>query len=362
MKIGIVTFHNALNYGGVLQAYALNKYLSNIEHDVKTIDFCPKDIYKLIGFRHTYSGIKYPLYIGRNLLMINKRYPKIKKFIEFNKNYIPMTHKMTTIDEVKEYSDKLDIIISGSDQVWNKDVWNRELRNTGLYSLGFETKAKKISYAASIGKDKLDENELKGLLEDIKDYSHISVREESAKEIIGGNTTTVVDPVLLLDAKYWYDFIEETPKEDYIFVYILIETKDIVKKVKELSKKTGLPIKYICGHNIFGRHGKNYASASPKEFVNLIHHAKYVVTNSFHGLAFSVIFEKEFITFLNSTRGTRQVNLLEKVGLTNRIFNKEEDMYNQISKKIDYKKAKEKLAIEIEKSKEFLDSVLGSNK
>lgn len=361
MKIGIITFHNSLNYGGVLQAYALSTYLNKIGHDAKLIDFCPKDIYKIIGFRHTYYGIKYPLYIGRNILMLNKRYPKIKNFIAFNEQYMNMTDKMTTIDEIIDYTNKLDYLISGSDQVWNRDVWNKDLRSVGLYSLGFKTNCKKISYAASIGKDKISDEELALLLDDIKDYTKISVREESAKELIGNNAITVVDPVFLLDKSHWLEFTNNQ-NEEYIFVYILIETKNIVKKVTELSKKTNLPIKYICGHNIFGKNGKNYFAASPKDFINLIYNAKYVITNSFHGMVFSMIFEKKFISFLNSTRSTRQTNLLEKAGISNRIYNKNEDIFNQIKKEIDYPEVNKKLDKEIEKSKDFLKLALKDDK
>lgn len=290
-KIGIITFHNAINYGAALQAYAQQKFLINNRYDAEVIDYqCEK-------FKNDYRTVK--LYdhsikgLIKALFKAPSTYQRNKKFRTFLKNYVKCSKKSYDAATVGETNNQYELFIAGSDQVWNLALTGMD-RN---YLLNFvDENKKKSSYAASIGSVDLD-SEMKAIFqEDIGSFDSISVREDDAKkflqELLEKNVCTVLDPVFLLDATEWNRVARQVSRNDYILVYCLHE-HSVYEQAKKLSEVTGLRI--ICIQNNMKKPivAEYILNADPSEFVGYIRNAKYVVTDSFHGAAFGIIYRKQ---------------------------------------------------------------------
>lgn len=336
-KIGIITFHNAHNYGAALQVYALQKKLEN-KYNVKIIDYrneTLEEIYQPIRIRKNNiitimkSIISTILYYPKNL----KRHKTFEKFISENMN---LTLKYATEKELQDIPPTMNVYITGSDQVWNYDISGKKIN---AYTLNFGNKnVRKISYAASIGGDSLDSFHKEEYITNIKKLDFISVREKKAKEYleqyIKKPIEITLDPTLLITKQEWEkDFkLETREKEKYIFAYILTEDPEYYKILNELSNETGLKIIHFNKRN---KHIKNILrnaySEGPIEFLRLIKNAEYVVATSFHATVFSLIFNKKFWIIPPKKRSTRITDLLEMVDLSNRAVRTWEDF-----KKVDY--------------------------
>ena len=367
-KIGITTFHKAHNYGAVLQAYALKKTLEKENNQVEFIDYISDDMEKMykvikISKKNMYTRVKSFIaalvYYRKN----KSRYNKFNKFI--NKNF-RMTRKYNSIEELKKDPPQEDIYITGSDQVWNPEITGGL---SDIYTLNFGSdKINRISYAASIGNNALGKEDYKGKLSKI---NYISVREETAKNLlqplVDKTISVVVDPTLLIDSKEWEEEfdLKDNEKEPYILTYHVAEYPEYVKIINELSRKTGL--KVITFEK---RKKKNYNSIlrcaysdGPEEFVRLIENAKYVVTTSFHATVFSIIFHKKLFVVPHNTTGSRMIDLLNKLGLQDRIYYSLEEFKNcDYDREINYKKVEEKLSKEREESLNFLKNALNCGK
>ena len=367
-KIGITTFHRAHNYGAVLQAYALKKALEKENNQVEFIDYISDDMEKMykvikISKKNMYTRVKSFIaaiaYFGKN----KSRYNNFNKFIDKN---FKMTHKYSSIEELKKDPPTEDIYITGSDQVWNPEITGGL---SDIYTLNFGSdRINRVSYAASIGNNSLGKEDYQGKLSKL---NYISVREETAKNllqpIINKPIKVVVDPTLLIDSKEWEEEfdLKDNEKEPYILTYHVAEYPEYVKIINELSRKTGL--KVITFEK---RKKKNYNNIlrcayadGPEEFVRLIKNAKYVVTTSFHATVFSVIFHKKLFVVPHNSTGSRMIDLLNKLGLQDRIYYSLEEFKNcDYDREINYKKVEEKLSKEREESLIFLKNALKYNK
>ena len=349
MKIRIITFQNAYNYGGSLQCYALQKKIKELGYDdVEVVNYKNKyidDVYKIVQIPR-----KKKLYLLRLLKSFIRcipyakgTYERNKKFKSFINENIPLT-EMETRDDIisKEYSNK-DVFIVGSDQVWNTEITNGyDL----IYTLDFNDSIKKISYAASFGFDNIEEKYIDGFKKSLSKFNHISVREETGKNIINSILTNpvavVLDPTLLLERNEWSNLVQFMPKEKekYIFVYMM--TEEAVKIANYISKKTGLKIIYMTSKNEYNNPLRSAYNDGPYEFIKLIEGAEYVVTTSFHGMVFSIIFERKFWIIPPLKISSRITDLLSKVKLLNRVVNNLEEIKEKdIEKSIDYKSVKE---------------------
>lgn len=318
-KTGILTFHNSQNYGAVLQTYALNKKLK----DSEIINYYSKpvyDFYKPLNIKK-YGNVNFMNFL-KTIYSFKKSIFKKYVFDYFRNNNLECSE---LIDD-KEYMiincNKYKKIITGSDQVWNSNITKND---DYIYFLNFETKAKKYSYAASIGSSNITNAEKDNLKNNIKDYEIITVREDSAKETLdslGINSEVIIDPTLLLTQSEWDEItIDSKFDQDYIFVYCLEDTEKFKNIVNSASKKYKLPIVHLGNKNVYENELANFPYGSPNLFITLLKNSKYVITNSFHGTALSIIYNKIFISIPHSTRGTRQSNLLNKLGLSERLTN-----------------------------------------
>lgn len=358
-QVGIINYHRALNYGAVLQAYALQQSLFNLGYDNAIIDYnspAIKKQYKL-KFPSSVKNIKFNL---AYLLRI-KRAVRFKKF---RKNNLVMT-KQCNIKSIDNYGSLFKNVIVGSDQVWNLPTNNFDLN----YLLKFVNSAsKKISYAASMGKSTVSESEVKAFTNNLKEFSHISVREQKAKELLSGlykqDISVHLDSVFLLDKSNWKSIIGKAPNEKYVLVYQLIKSETLLKYARELAKTYNCKI-FIISKSLSGSlYNKNgiidKSNCGPQEFLSLLYYAEHVVTNSFHGTAFSVIFNKKFnVEFVKSADvNSRFTNILSKFKLEDRILEPNKKIQTDFN---DYTEINLKIANEIRNAETYLISALEDN-
>lgn len=322
MKVGIITFHRALNYGAVLQAYALQQYLNDIGIENEIID------YRCEYIEEFYKPVKAsPLrelktYI-RELLFFPYNTKKRKKFESFVKEYIKTSETIYTQDKLRDINDKYDFFITGSDQVWN----SRWSGFDKAYFLDFTENDKKASYAASFGFDKIPENEVDEYRRLLSGFQYISVRENTGLQIINQllqrNAELSLDPTCLIGKDKWKSIAVKPNESGYVLLYTLDKSEQLVSFAKEKAKE--LKAKIVCISDALKKaEDFEYKGfLSPSEFIGLFENAGYVVTNSFHGLMFSVIFEKHFCLQYQLSKGapnSRLADFVHDFGLENCVY------------------------------------------
>ncbi|MEH1965700.1 polysaccharide pyruvyl transferase family protein [Nostoc sp.] len=365
MKIGILTFHHVDNYGATLQAYALWNFLNSQGYDVEIIDYRPLKI-AWIYFRPL-------LPIKRVKFSINESKKEIKK-IRFNEKYliyISRAWKMrrfllsniklsnrTVYDKkaLKYYHDKYDLIVCGSDQIWCLDSFRGYNSSFFLDFVNNKT-TRKISYAASFGNTIKLGNYHKEISTLINQFQSISVRDSNSLKIISNEcnkeAVKVLDPTFLIK----YDALKSLPKtqDEYLLLYIQADIEPEEENfIKLLAKEKNLTIISVGKYNPLAQ--INLEAASPKEWIGLYSQASYIVTNTYHGAVFSIIFKKLFNVFVPNDKSNKVTDLLNDLGLANRIFSdklKSQILNNQIFD-IDYEAVSEILESKIIESKNYL--------
>lgn len=370
IKIGILTFHRANNYGAVLQNYALLQCIQSCGEyiSVETIDYrCPEIEKPYISFVYDpkgKSGVAYWKGLIRSFFRYIKNYSKIRRrrkvFDSFRKKNLNMTNNCFYSNNVSEASHIFDLIVTGSDQVWNSKITGKKA--AFVYSLGFCKNIKKISYAASAGSPQFIE---KDTYSSIKGLDTVSVREQNIKDFLemdlGISARIDLDPVFLLDRDQWINISGNGRliEGDYVFIY---SVGDKMNEVLRIAKELALNNNYRVIHidiNIKNKDNtESRYGASPFEFVNLIQNASYIVASSFHAIAFSILMNKDFIAVPCSGTGSRVTELLNEFGLTNRVV----DNYMEYSKRnfetIDYSLQNKKIAIKRKESIDYLKNTI----
>lgn len=371
MVIGLLTFHFVENYGAVLQAYALEKTLTQLGHEVQIIDYRPQYLsnqYKLIdnSIFHNLRIKDGKLFLKLLLANIITLPWRIRKKFYFHKfiqhSLILSKETVFSYEDFSKFQEKYDAIVLGSDQIWNIDITGGKL-DKAFFGEFAEKKLKKISYAASVGKDKIDESYKNELIKHLKCLDEISVREASLKKVLEkkyNNITIVCDPVFLLEKKDWDGYIiPQKNVKSYVLIYTLEDNNLIEEYAKKVANFYKIGIKRITlFKQIKHSQGKEYCGIDPLEFLNLIYYSEVIVTNSFHATAFSIIFEKNFYVVSHSTRGSRTTDLLKKYHLSNRIIRNNKQAISSIN--YEQLKIKEDIAKERKKSLDFLKRGLGN--
>ena len=361
-KVAIITRHSVANYGSILQSYATQKAFENLGFEcfiinyskeeekglnlAKTLCYNSKKWSKNLFTRIVYSIIQTPNY-----------FVAYKKFEKFRAHLLNQTIEYTSFEDLKSNPPIADIYCTGSDQVWGK-IGRDKIDKT--YFLEFVPENSKcISYAASIGTSSISQEMVKYFQKYLKKYGKILVREKSAVDILEKigfkNTEMVLDPTLLLDCNQWENLTTIKPSnKKYILVYQLHDNKKMEIYCKRMSKILGLKLIRICPsfQSLF-RTGNGVLLPTPSEFLSYIKNAEYIITDSFHGTVFSIIFNKEFVDIMPKDTSTRIENLLELFDLKNRILKNYED-FSIFDKKINYDYVNEKLVAERTKSIEKL--------
>ncbi len=357
MKIAIITMISN-NYGNRLQNYALQESLSKVGGCVETLHNPWLESHNEILYRIKRC-------VRRLLAVTDKKKKNVIRelsFAKFNKKYIKFSPLWLNKNKDRQRAAELyDLFICGSDQVWNSHA--KEI--SGKYFADFASNHQKASYAASFGTDNICENRREEFQKYLSGFNHISVREKSGvkivKELTDINAEQHMDPTVLLDKDDW-EKIEKKPKRislnsNYLVAYILGEDNSNMEAViSKISQKYNLEIirlGEVCNPNaeIF----------SPDEFVYLLHHAKCVVTDSFHGTVFSIIFHTPFFTFgrkgVEGGMSTRLKSLVEILGLEKR-FNPKMEQCN-LEENIDFDDVDKTIEVERKRSFDYLNSILG---
>ena len=347
MKIALITVHNTNSYGANLQAYATYKTLVNLNYDVEMIDYVsPYD-----PGQKGYAGMS-------NTSFLKRTYTKIKNAILRkncnDKKAFSNFHKIYRLSTAKECY--YDVAVSGSDQLWNPDIFEQIDEN---YFLENVNASKYISYAASCGSHVFTADEKEVLKRLLKKYSFVSVREhflgKQLKDIVDMPIKLVCDPTFLFSKNQWLEFANVSNKKmssKYILLYLVgIPYKEYKAKyykvVKHISEYTNLPVCGISPYSFISPKGckKRLVGYTPHDFVKAIDEAELVITSSFHGVAFSINMNKQFVVLSNSNPA-RINQLLETYCIKDRIvssYNEKECeriinetiAYDDINKKID---------------------------
>ncbi len=325
MTIGIITLQLHRNYGGILQNYALQQVLRRQGHNPITIDKRPARN----NVRFVLSYLKWLTY---KLLKIKT--PEIfyfehttrgDKFSHFVNNHIDISESVSSYTQRIVTSNHLDLIIVGSDQVWRRAFFTKEDIKNYFGAFLKTEKIPIVSYAVSFGVDKWDyEEDLTAecaLL--ASKFIGISTREDSGvtlcKNLGIDNAVAVLDPTLMLNAEDYCKVCNNVPAHDnnFLFAYLLDCSQVNVNLVKSIAKKKGLTPVIV--------QSEFHAQISMEEWLSYFRDCKYVVTDSFHGTAFSILFRKEFNTIINTLRGgDRFYSLLNRFGLLERIISSHE--------------------------------------
>lgn len=362
MKVGIITFHKAINYGAILQAFALQSAVKKLNShiDVEIINYIPPKFVKVNQIIKLKSGKRMFL---ESVLIAPYFYKRKKIFENFSQKFLNLTKPLYNKEELKNFSRNYDYIITGSDQVWNYNLTNTD----DAYFINFNERAIKVAYAASFGIEKIPSDLENWYTKLINKINFISTREQQGVKIVNElcnkKVPVVLDPTFLLDKDEWKLLIKEKIEKNYILIYTLNSTDILIKAAKKLKEETGMQIILLCygAKYIYSKYSKY--DISPEQFIALFMHANYILTDSFHGTAFSINFNKKFLVSYDSRKNnvnSRLQSILTLLGLQKQVINTADDI-NKIYTDIDYKKVNKLLKEERNKSFEFLKTSININ-
>lgn len=295
MKICTITCQNADNHGARLQCYALVKHLQKQGHEVEVIDYRP---YYMRDPRLWYwpgNSIKgwAKLFLQIPFRMRNVR--RHRCFDEFSKKYIPLTRIYNNIEELRQNPPVADMYIAGSDQIWNTTFPNGT--DPGYYLDFGSEEIRRESFAASFATREIVPSAREFVKENLKRFDKITVREQSALKILedlGCHGTLQEDPVFLLSAEEWNEIADGTGDgEQYVLVYDFYADEKIMQVAQSIAAEKGCKIYAICPMKL-SYADKNFVYSGPETFVSLIKNASCVVSNSFHGTVFAMIYHVPF--------------------------------------------------------------------
>lgn len=345
MDFNIITFHNALNHGAVLQTYALQTFIEELGFSASIYDYRRPTANK-------YAGLKGKFFKLLRDLDKADYFKKESNFDDFLNTYLHLSKE----EECK-------VFLSGSDQVWNTGS-----SMDSMYFLQFVPEGViRASYAASMGSTEISEDKKDRIRKYLDSIDFISVREGGVKEAISKITSNDIyvniDPTFLLDVERWRKLelpVQDTP-EKYILVYIMHFSRNVNKLLKWLKSETGAEIVVIDSQGtVQGKltnlvvNDKSFHHIGPREFLWLVDHAQSVVTSSFHGTAFSIIFKKEFYSIVNPAAPSRLMNLLRLLELRG----VSEDATSFVrNNEIDWDGVRKEIKHEREKAEEYLRRV-----
>ena len=361
----IVTFHTPINYGAVLQATALFSYVSNYHKNTQIIDYNTKQLRKKYPLFRRGSGFIGCMWFFFDFCHLPSKLFKKIKFRCFLKKHCVLTKKFKTFESIKDFFFDSNYLITGSDQVFRP---TRDYEERNIFYLDLKTNAEKISYAASFGGIEVTKEREDEIIKYLSSFSKLSVREESGLKTlnrIGFNGELVLDPVFLLNQEEWTRIIEKQKpkKNNYILYYALIDNPIYHKYVECLSLLLKEKVIVIGNLNFKPFKKCQYIrSCGPKDFISLIENANYVFTSSFHGVAFSLIFKKQFFSVEEDPVLKNRANdLMVKLGIPYLNFYEILEKFKSGKPDyIDYNVVSHNLEQEISKSKMFLAKAIGA--
>lgn len=375
-KVGILTFHNSINFGAALQCTALYETISGLGYDVKIVNYIPNYAKKgWNAFQNPFQYVKNEPTVKKKIRKIfkntksNVRYfEKRKKIIAFQEYWIEhliMTEECSSLDQVNRVIKEFDALVCGSDQIWNPACTGGELDSVYFLNVDSET-CKKIAYAPSLGGHKQ-----KDYFDDCRPWVQsldcVSVREISSKRQFEengiNNVSAVLDPTLLLTKERWEEILtpKKMEKNNYILVYTLDYCPDLVSVLHEILKEKPMEVIDISSNSPHLKcKNKKQRSLSPADFYSYIYNAEIVLTNSFHATVFSVLQEKKFVTFSRPGMESRTQDFLRLCDMESHLYNAEKHSYG-LNVKFDFSISKENIAFSRKESMIFLENALNGN-
>lgn len=329
MKISTITLHSAINPGSMIQAYALQQFIIQSGYETEIIDYRPDYIAS--------EGKKIREFVKK--LIDYKNYNnREKNFRLFMENHMILSEqRYETYDALKANPPKAECYVAGSDQLWNSTY------ACGLdkaYYLGFVDSANKISYAVSVGKGEIPQDEIDWINKNVSDYKWISVREGSAKIAMEKsglqNVDYVCDPVLLLDKKHYMKISTKFELGKYIAIYLVKKSPLLDEFIEILRKKFNYKIVLIGGFTKRCDCDLHIKDVGPKEFLGLLSGAELIIASSFHATVFAHIFQKNFVVILPEGNGARIEEFLNISNTSDQILKSSED-FDKVLSEINFK-------------------------
>lgn len=363
MRIGILTFHCAHNYGAVLQCYALQAYLKSLGHDVVVIDYRPEYLKAPYAVLPKLRNKKLAVKIKTLIVYSLTFYVRLRRYYKFSKF---INRELQLSEPIKDKSDiencNCDLYIIGSDQVWNPKITDGF---DDFYFGYFKTSSKIITYAVSLGMSSLTEPQKKYLERALSNFEAISVRESNMIDLLHPLTDKkiqqVIDPTMLLNVSIWQNMVSLKPveRQKYVLVYQVAQNSSVYRIAKHIAEQLGAKVVEIAAwHSCRFRKGYKQ-TLGPKCFLSYFSQAECVVTSSFHGAVFSLIFERPFyvvdISSMHSGANERLKSILELLQLKDRYI---PETWAEKYHEINYKKIRTLRKEYMAEAEEFLQDAL----
>lgn len=352
MKIGIVTYHRTLNYGGCLQALATRLILEKMGHEVYYIDYWPE------YHANEYKRFSWCDFHKRSLL---GKYRYLKRRIKYHKSdkkfrlAFERFHKKFTYPYCRKVTERYDAVVYGSDQIWRKQSYGDY--NPFYFGNNNIKSNRHVAFSASMGNLPLTTDEKERVYSMVKHIDIISVREEDLQTYLiqlgFDNVKHTLDPTLCISSSLWDKVFpsEEYTGRPYVLLYLLRGGFD-ENEVRKYANEHGYELKILKGNGLCEATDETINTAGPADFIHLIKNASIVFTSSFHGLAFSLIFQREVFASFRSN-GSRGLSLLSAVGIPERFLEPQSAIPTRFTP-IDYNKVYSQLGALREHSLEFL--------
>lgn len=359
MKILTITIHNVPNFGSVLQTLATQLLFERKKCSIETIDYCPPRLRMLNRIKYIWRGKG--SFVKKIATFLSMDVFNGFVFKSFLKRRVKMTKRVYCTKDIEKKLIKADLYLTGSDQVWNSE--HNQFVNPTYYFYGIS--AKKASFSSSFGRLQLPEEEKSVVKSWLDDYKLISVRENSGVEILREmypqkRIEQLLDPTLLISAEEWRKIAScgNRERERYVLIYPMsaIDYR-LFEIARRVSENIGAPVKMLSpGLKRYKQCETTLRFQSPERFLELIDNATCVVTNSFHGTAFSINLETPFISLMPQKFSTRLQSILTLLKLTDRIWTENFDYSKTLM--IDFSKPQEILNAERVKASNYIDEVV----
>lgn len=360
-KVEILTIHFGINHGSVLQCLALSRTLERLGADVEVIDYVPARYRMWENVKIKYPDKPLPWKLAFLLASSLIRLPQKAVFYRYLRRALKLTMRFSTEGDLAANPPIADLYLVGSDQVWNS-TYNGAA--DGSYLLSFLPEgSRRASYAASIGRDDIPETDAERFVRELPGFEGVSVREARAVEIVrrlGIECRQDLDPVFLLRSDEWMQFASRRGVgERYVLVYVIAQNySEMVAQAREIADRMEARL-YVLSVRPIRSAGvdRNYIFSNPSDFLGLFSRASFVVSNSFHGTAFSIIFHRPFLTY--ATRyNSRIESILELTGLETRLVRGRYEE-EQVDGVVEWSGADQALSDGVEGAKAYLGELLG---
>lgn len=365
MKTGILTFHRAINYGAFLQAFATKTFLTQQGYEVSMVDYWPEAHARFVEgkvrYRNWRARIKQR---SAKVLLPLTQNIKWRKMVTLQQQYLDVSEQVQYPTPASLQNSDFDCVIFGSDQIW----WNHPTFTSkrgfdeAYFGLPFPNSTHKIAYAPSMGIIDIQEDDKTFLQKALAGFDALSVREDSVQEALQPLTNkpieVVLDPVFLLNRTDWEQYIQSRKirKGEYVLYYSLSPSRRAKRLAQQIAQQKHCALIEVKAHPSLPLLPHVIQTADSFDFISLIKNASFVVSTSFHGTAFSILFEKQFAVVGDKKRSGRMESLLNTLQIDNRITDNTADL----STPINYSLVTPRLEIFQQKSRNYLTNALNS--